>query len=200
MAMDPSSTTPITLLGRLQRDPKDVRAWGEFVTHFRPRILSWCRRWGVQDADAEDITQMVLLKLSQKMADFSYDAAGSFRAWLKTVTRHAWYDFQKTQRQPAQGTGETVLWTLLESVEARDDLLLQIDKEWHEQLLDQAIVRVKLRVSPKTWEAFRLTALDGLPGREAGKRLGVAASMIFLHKHRVQKLIEEELKDLDKIT
>lgn len=92
------SMTRITLLGRLQRNPSDATAWREFVEHYSPKIALWCRRWGAQDADADDITQMVLLKLSQKMSEFQYDPARSFRGWLKTIAHHAWYDFKSTLR------------------------------------------------------------------------------------------------------
>ena len=61
---------------------------------------------------------------------------------------------------------------LLENIEARDDLAKEFEQEYSRQLLAEAMARVRLRVAPPTWEAFRLTALDGLPGAAAGQRLG----------------------------
>ena len=55
-----NSKTRITLLGRLQRDPSDPQAWSEFVAHYGRKIYGWCRHWGLQDADAQDVTQYVL--------------------------------------------------------------------------------------------------------------------------------------------
>ena len=75
------SGTRITLLGRLRRDPGDQEAWGEFVEQYGPKVFAWCRRWGLQEADAQDVTQDVLLKLARKMKDFTYDPSRSFRAW-----------------------------------------------------------------------------------------------------------------------
>ena len=60
---DPLKTS-LTLLDRLRRDPKDQAAWSEFVARYGPRILQWCRGWGLQESDAQDVTQDVLLKLS----------------------------------------------------------------------------------------------------------------------------------------
>ena len=48
---------------------------------------------GLQDADAEDVAQEILLKLARKLRDFAYDPKSSFRGWLKTVAHHAWRDF-----------------------------------------------------------------------------------------------------------
>src|SRR5262249_4153674 len=87
------SGTRVTLLGRLRPDPGDQRAWAEFVEHYGRRVYGWCRRWGLQEADAQDVTQNVLLRLAGKMKEFSYDPARSFRAWLKTVTQHSWSDY-----------------------------------------------------------------------------------------------------------
>lgn len=194
----PASVTRITLLGRLQRNPSDPKAWGEFVEHYTPKILAWCRRWGAQDVDADDITQVVLLKLTQKMGDFNYDPTRSFRGWLKTITHHAWHDFQKNQHRLGRGSGDTLFMQLLENVEARDDLIKQIDEECTRQMLQEAMLRVRLRVAPTTWESFRLTAIEGLSGAEVSQRTGVTAPMVFVHKFRVQKLLEEEMKRIDK--
>src|SRR4051794_14847813 len=199
MAHPSNSVTRITLLGKLRFNPCDPTAWDEFVEHYSPRILAWCRRWGAQEADAEDITQMVLLKLSQKMGDFSYDATRSFRGWLKTIAHHAWYDFRKNQQRLGQGSGDTQFAQLLDNVEARDDLLKQIDEECARQLLAEAMLLVQLRVAPATWQAFRLTALEGMSGADAGRSLGVPASQVFVYKFRVQKLLEEEMKRLDSL-
>lgn len=194
-----NSTTRITLLGRLRQSPGDPRAWDEFVEQYGPRIQAWCRRWGAQDADAEDIAQMVMMKLAQKTADFNYDPSRSFRSWLKTIVHHAWYDFEQNQRRPGQGSGDSLLEKLLENVAAREDLMQQIDEECTRQLVQEAMVRVQLCVAPTTWEAFRLTVLEGLSGVEAGLRLGMPVSKVFVYKHRVQKRLEQEVKHMDRI-
>jgi RNA polymerase sigma-70 factor (ECF subfamily) len=193
MGESSNSRTQVTLLGRLRSDPADAAAWGEFVEHYGPKIYAWCRRWRAQEADAEDVTQTVLLKLADKMRDFAYDPSGSFRGCLKTLTHHAWYDLQKARRRPGQGSGDSDVWDLLDNVAARDDLVKDLEAECERQLLEEAMVRVKQRVAAPTWEAFRLTALEGLAGAEAGRSLGMPASQVFVYKFRVQKLLEEEV-------
>ena len=82
--------TSATLLGRLRQVPPDQAAWAQFADRYGRKIYGWCRLWNLQEADAEDLTQDVLLKLAEKMQTFVYDPAKSFRAWLKTLARHAW--------------------------------------------------------------------------------------------------------------
>jgi RNA polymerase sigma-70 factor (ECF subfamily) len=191
------SRTRATLLGRLRADPADSRTWAEFVDHYGPRILVWCRAWGLQDADAQDIAQTVLLKLATKLRDFAYDPARSFRAWLKTVAQHAWLDFLDARKRAGQGTGDTQMLGRLQSIEARDDLLGRLEEAFDQELLQEAVIRVRLRVAPQTWEAFRLTAQEGLPGAEAAARIGMQAAQVYVAKRRVQKLLQDEVRTLE---
>ncbi len=80
MPQDHPSQTSVTLLGRLRQDPYYQAAWNDIVLRYRPKILQWCRRWRLQESDAQDVTQAVLLKLNGLMATFAYDPSRSFRA------------------------------------------------------------------------------------------------------------------------
>jgi RNA polymerase sigma factor (sigma-70 family) len=191
------SGTRVSLLGRLRRDPSNQAAWGAFVEHYGARIYEWCRRWNLQEADAQDVTQNVLLKLAEKLRDFDYDPSRSFRAWLKTLTYHAWSDFQEARRRPGLGSGDSHVALLLDSVAAREDLLLRLEEEFDRELLEEAMARVRLRVAPQTWRAFQLTALEGLSGADAAAQVPMAVAQVFVAKRRVQKMIQEEVARLE---
>jgi RNA polymerase sigma-70 factor (ECF subfamily) len=197
MAQDHPSTTSVTLLGRLRHDPTDQAAWRDFVTRYGLKILQWCRRWGLQEADAQDVAQDVLLKLHGRMAAFSYDAAGSFRAWLKTLTHHAWRDLVAERRRAGIGTGDTRIAALLDNLAAGEDLAGDLQEEFHRELLDQAMARVKARVPSQTWDAFRLTALEGYSGAAAAAQLQVRTAQVYLARSKVKKRIQEEVRKLE---
>jgi RNA polymerase sigma-70 factor (ECF subfamily) len=197
MGVTQDSGTRITLLGRLRRNPGDQKAWAEFVEQYGPRIYSWCRRWDLQEADAQDVTQNVLLRLAQKLHEFSYDPSRSFRAWLKTLTQHAWSDFVESRKRGGMGSGDSQVLRLLGSLEAREDLLARLDGEFDRELLEQAIALVRLRVAPQTWEAFRLTAIEGLSGAEAAERIPMQVAQVFVARRRVQKMLQAELERLE---
>jgi RNA polymerase sigma-70 factor (ECF subfamily) len=181
MAVDQAqSYTRATLLGRLRQDPGDQAAWAEFVGHYGRKVYAWCRAWSLQEADARDVTQTVLLKLAATMRDFRYDPERSFRSWLRTVAQRAWYDFLAARERPGRGSGDSVVLDRLASVEARDDLLRQLDEEFDREVLEAAVGRVRLRVAPQTWEAFRLTAQDGLSGAEAAERIGMQVAQVYV--------------------
>jgi RNA polymerase sigma-70 factor (ECF subfamily) len=192
MEHDPALRTSTSLLARL-RHGGDQTAWAEFVRRYGQQIYRWCRGWGLQEADAEDVTQTVLVKLTEKLRTFCYDPARSFRAYLKTLTHYAWCDFLELHKRPGAGSGDSVMLQTLQTVEARDDLVEKLNAEFDQELLEEASERVRQRVEPHTWEAFRLTAVEGLSGAEAAARLSMKVATVFKAKSKVQKMLQEEL-------
>ena len=193
----PAARTSVTLLARLGGSSADATAWDEFLRRYGPQVLGWCRHWHLQEADAEDVAQDVLLRVSRQMRTFRYDPGRSFRGWLKTVTRAAWSDWLDARHRMIQGTGDTSARQALESVAARDDLVGRLEAEFDRELLDTAAAQVRLRVDARTWDAFALTALEGLSGAEAAARLGMKVAAVYVAKGRVQKMLQDEVKLLD---
>jgi len=189
--------TWVSLLGRLRRDPADPAAWGDFVDHYGPKIVAWCRRWRLQDADAQDVTQTVLLRLAAQMRSFAYDPSKSFRAWLKTVAHNAWRDVVLGQQRPGRGSGDSQVLALLAEVKAREDLMQRLEEEFDRELLQEAMARVRLRVEPRTWQAFHLAAVEGLSGAAVASRTGMKVATVFVARSKVQHMIKEEVQRLE---
>lgn len=190
------SETSATLLARLRQVPADQAAWAQFADRYGRKIYAWCRRWNLQESDAEDVTQNVLFKLAEKMRTFEYDPSRSFRAWLKTVARHAWSDHWSS-RKAVVATGGSQVLEMLQSAEAREDLVQRLDEEFDRELFDEAAARVRMRVTPRTWEAFERTAIRGESGADAAKATGMKVATVFVARSKVQKMLQEELRKLD---
>ena len=190
------ASTSETLLNRV-RSPLDQAAWNEFVERYGRRIYGWCRQWGLQEADAQDVTQDVLLRLARKMRSFAYDPSRSFRGWLRKLTHHAWSDFLQDRKRPGAGSGDGEVTRALEQVEASDDLTRWLDEEFSRALFEEAAARVRLRVHHHTWEAFRLTALEGKSGAEVAALLGMQVATVFVARSKVQKMLQDEARRLD---
>jgi RNA polymerase sigma-70 factor (ECF subfamily) len=197
MSSAPTPSTSITLLERLRQQPADQAAWAEFVRRYGPLVYRWCRRWHLQEADAQDVSQAVLIKLAEKMHAFRYDPAGSFRAYLKTLAHYAWCDFLESGRRPDAGTGNSNVRQALEAVEAGDDLGQRLTAQFDQEVLAEAQARVQGRVEAHTWEAFRLTAVEGLSGAAAAAQLGMKVAAVFKAKSKVQKMLQEEVARLE---
>jgi len=196
MATDSESRTSATLLARLRQVPLDQAAWAEFAERYGRKIYGWCRQWNLQEADAQDVTQDVLVRLAEKMQRFDYDPTRSFRAWLKTIARHAWSDFLRS-RKKAGAAGGSQIWELLQTVEARESLVERLQNEFDRELLEEAMARVQSRVVPRTWRAFELMAFEGCSGAETARALGMKVAAVFIAKSRVQRHLQEELHQLE---
>lgn len=195
--MNPGTHTSPTLLARLGGVSTDAPAWAQFVRLYGARIHAWCRHWGLQPADADDVCQDVLLRVARKMCDFKYEKGKSFRSWLKTIARGVLADWRKAGHKPGRGSGDSGVQDALHSAEAREDLLARIEAEFDRELLEVATRRVQLRVDPPTWEAFHLMAVAGLSGAEAAARTGLKVASVFVAKSRVQKMLQEEIRTLE---
>jgi RNA polymerase sigma factor (sigma-70 family) len=198
MEHPPSEKTNWLLLGRVGQDPRDQAAWEAFVAYYGPKVHGWCRERGLQCADAEDVTQDVMMRLARALRTFVYDPSRTFRGWLRLVTQHALSDFfADRKRRPGAGRSDDLGLAALATVEAQDELLAFLNKEFTHALVSQACVTVCARVDPRTWEAFLLTASENRPGEEVAAQLGMTAASVFKAKSRVLAFIRQEVKRLD---
>jgi RNA polymerase sigma-70 factor (ECF subfamily) len=189
------TSTSWTLLRKLGESPADRSAWEIFVLRYGPAVFQWCRQWGLQEADANDVTQNVLLKLTEHMKVFQYDASKSFRAWLKTVSYHVWAKWRDARQNLAVGTED--IHAALQCLEAKEDLATRLEREYDGELLEMAMMRVSQRVESHTWEAFRLLALQGLPGAEVARRMNLRVATAYVARSKVQRMIQEEIRLLE---
>jgi len=181
----------------LRSTATDGPEWKSFVQRYEPLIHRWCRSWGLQDSDSRDVAQDVMLRLSKAMRRFEYDAQRSFRAWLKTVTHHAWVDWIKQQQKPGKGQGDTATFQMLQTVEAADDLSARLEAEYDAELMELAVLRVRMRVKPRTWQAFQLTAMEGRRGAEVAAELDMQVAHVYVAKSEVLRALRDEVMKLD---
>jgi RNA polymerase sigma factor (sigma-70 family) len=187
------ATSP-SLLQRLRLTPDDPDAWSDFARRYASVIYDWCRHWHLQDADARDVTQVVMLKLFRRLRTFEYDPKQSFRGWLWKVVHDAWVDFL-AERNRGVATGADL--SLLDELPSRDDLLKYLDAEFDREVLEEAYARVRVRVAPQTWEAFHLTALEDVSAADAARQLGTSVANVFKAKSNVLKMVSKEVRRLD---
>jgi RNA polymerase sigma factor (sigma-70 family) len=187
--------TRVSLLIRLRQEPADQRAWDEFAQRYGRLIGAWCQQWGLQPADADDVSQNVLLKLAHHLRIFVYDPGRRFRGFLRTVAHNACMDYLDTIRRSVTASGDSGVHVVLESIQARDDLATRLEAAFDLERLEMAQARVRLRIEPHTWEAFRLTALEGRSGAE---ELNMQVGTVFKAKSKVQQMLREEIDRLER--
>ena len=196
--MSESPTTRLSLLVRL-RDTSDSQAWADFVHLYAPLVYALARKHGLQDADAADLMQEVFRAVAGAAGRLDYDPRrGSFRGWLYTITRNKIYTFLDGQRRQVRGSGDSGAQQLLEEqAESGDGTADVWDQEYERSAFEWAAERVRGEFHEATWQAFWLTAVEGLSAKDAGKRLGLSPGAVYVAKSRVIARLREEIRELE---
>jgi RNA polymerase sigma factor (sigma-70 family) len=179
------------------RDPSDEAAWEQFVAIYRPVIVRLAVLKGLRHPDAEDLAQQVLLSVSKNIARWEQDPERArFRTWLMRVVRNATLN-ALTRGPTDRGAGGTEAMLALDRQVDRsvdDSALFELEerREAFRWITDQ----IREEFEPQTWDAFWLTAVDGLSAAEAAKRTQKSVGTVYVARSRVMQRIQAELQQL----
>jgi RNA polymerase sigma-70 factor (ECF subfamily) len=167
----------------------------EKVFHeFAPRVYNLARRMLNSDADAEDVTQDVLLQVVRKLDTFRGESA--FPTWLHRVTVNAALAHRRKRAgreehevsdpldhflQNGHHHAPVARWAVGPEQQA-------LDKETH-QLIEQAIARLPALYR----DVYVLADVEGLPNAEIGEMLGLGVPAVKSRLHRARLLMRNAL-------
>jgi RNA polymerase sigma factor (sigma-70 family) len=176
---------------------RDSRAWDQFVEIYAPLVFQLACRRGLQDADAADITQEVLVNVSRAMAHGKYRAGeGTFRGWLLTIARNEIHSLLAARQRREQAGGGTTAQLQLAALPAPEETAAW-DRDYEQRLFAWAAQRVQAEVQPATWRAFQRTALDRTSGEAVAAELGMTLAAVYLAKSRVMKRLREAVREVE---
>jgi RNA polymerase sigma-70 factor (ECF subfamily) len=175
------------------RDATDAESWQTFVKTYAPLIYCYIRKCGVQDADAADIAQEVLVRVARAMRTFEYQPErGRFRDWLGAVTRNQLARFLARQQRDAGRTGKDGDAGDLGQIASP-----QVDAEWtadfNAQVLRVSLERIRPSFEPITWDAFERVWEGNQPALEVARAIGLPIDKVYAAKSRVLKRLREEI-------
>ncbi len=199
--MDPLPATRQSLILRLRERSRD--GWAEFVRIYERAILDSCRRRGLQEADARDVTQEVLAAVDARAATWDGDPSkGTFRGWLFRVARNVAVDRIAERARhaaiggggAADGTGERRLDELPETDAARG-VGFWID--YRRRLTEWAAEQVRPDVHESSWRAFWRTAVEGRAPEDVARELGTTVGNVYTARCRVFARMRALVADLE---
>jgi RNA polymerase sigma-70 factor, ECF subfamily len=193
-------TTRASLLLRLG-NAQDHEAWLAFVTLYEPVIYRLLRQRGLQDADARDVMQELLLAVSRNIERWQpLKERASFRSWLQRITRNLVINWLKS-RQRRDLAGGSDLRALLDQAPVPDSQeTVEFDHALRRAIFQQASQRVQTEVQPTTWQAFWETCVSGLSPAEAAGKLGMSIGAVRVAKCRVVARMKAVIAELEKRT
>ena len=149
----------------------DRQAWDDLVERYAPLIWSICRRYRLNDTDAEDVGQRVWLHLVTHVGTIRDPAA--LPGWLVTTTRRECVRVLRSASREQQAEHGLDLETIAAETDgtAEQEMLAA---ERH------AALREALTSLPPAWQQLMamLTADPPVPYAEISSRLGIAVGSI----------------------
>lgn len=218
----PFPPTHHSLLARLGQASTAERrgAFDELVRAYRPAMLGYLRRrWHLDDADAEDATQTLLLRLWERETFESFDPARArFRTFLRTCIDRQALNRLRDARAMRRGGGAEHLPlhhdAAAEALEAQSAHAAAADTEladacFREEvaraLLTRAVARLRDELVQRdravVFEVLRRYDLEPVPNlryAQVGESLGISVTQVTNHLHsarrRLRALALEEVR------
>lgn len=193
-----------SLIARL-KDPSDQTAWEEFVAIYRPVVYRVAIQKGLQSADAEDVAQTVMVSVARAVDKWEPDPRrAKFRTWLNRIAVNAAIN-ALTRSKPDRGSGDTANLNLLSGVpdpsrphsqlvNGPESNLVRL--EFRRESFRVAARQIKSEFENDTWQAFWLTAVDGISAQSVAKQLGKKTGSIYTAKSRVMKRLQNRVAEM----
>ncbi len=183
-----------SLLVRIQ-SLEDQDAWETFVTMYRPLIIRMARNRGLQESDANDLAQRVLLSVALSISRWHKRGPNDrFRHWLRKITRNA--TLNELTRKPidlAEG-GSAALQFLNE--ECTDQAAVtEFETEYRRERLGRVLRTIRSDFEPATWRIFEITVLEGRSITEASRELSKSVGSIYAARNRITQRIKEAIRE-----
>lgn len=184
--------TSLGLLGRVQAG--DGEAWQLFALECYEVVRRWCRWQRLNATDTDDVVQNAMMVVLRKVGEFRHSGKGSLRSWLRAI---AW----RCRCDALIRSNSHQYDEVRQNYEVAVDEIARLESQYEHlrrvALLQHAMLIVKQRVRPSTWNAFYRTAWLDEPVAVVAAQLDMPEYLIYSAKFRVQKLIQEEVRKLE---
>lgn len=189
--------TRSTLIAQV-RSPENRGAWAEFVALYRPVIYRMARKRGMQDADAQDLAQAVLIRILGAVERWEKsDPSIRFRNWISRVAKNAILTALAGSSKGAAIGGTAIQNLLEEQADIDPDLEQDFRLEFLREKYHRAASTVRTDVDSGTWQAFELSVVEGRPCNEVAERLGKPIGTIYAARSRVMRRLRDQVDRLE---
>lgn len=182
-------TTRVNLL-QVVCNSDEHAAWRNFVDIYGPLVFAYCRKQGLQDADAADVCQNVMMRLNRAIRSFEYSVdRGTFRSWLRTICRNEvlrHYRGRYSRGQSDQSANSPSAWD-----EVYDEH--QWTEDFHGHIFKIALARIRPEFSEDIWRAFQMLWVEDRKVDDVVAEFGQNRNWLYKAKHRVISRLEREV-------
>jgi RNA polymerase sigma-70 factor (ECF subfamily) len=194
--MNSNPDTRESLILRLPSS-QDALAWREFIAIYEPLIIRFAGRRGLQEADAREIAQNVLIAVAKSVDRWQPDRErGRFRAWLFRIARNQlinWISKQATQASSARAVDGSAL----EQFPSEDYRAAEIELEYRREMFRVAAAQARDSFSASTWDAFWRTAVLAESVDSVAASLELSPGAVYIARSRVTSKIRDIIVQLE---
>ena len=173
-------------MSRIQND--DLDACGLLYKRYRKMLFSYFYNNTRDSISSEDLVQITFEKVLKYRNKFS--ATGSFRSWIFSIARNAFFDAYKKRSRFMTDQLDEVEYRIVDDQKTRETEF--IDDE-NVAMLHDAI----RRLSPEKREILSLIKLEGMKYKEVAARFGVKESTLKVKVFRIMKELKDHLIALE---
>jgi RNA polymerase sigma-70 factor (ECF subfamily) len=164
----------------------DRAAFATLFRHFAPKIKGYLVKLGAERAQAEELTQEVMLTVWRKAATFDRRQA-SAATWMFTIARNRRIDAIRREKRPELDPSDPML--VPDEPTAADDRLDAMEREAR---VAQALKALPREQAELVHEAFFLSKTHTQIAEETNIPLGTVKSRLRLAFGRLRKAMEGE--------
>ena len=178
------------------RDPGDAAAWERFVTVYRPAVFRLAVRRGLQETDAEDLAQRVMIAVSRAIGSWKKDSErGTFRGWLLRIAKNEIIN-ALTRRPKDAGRGGTSVLNQLEQCPSKGcDIEELVDDEHRRAVFRWAAAEIRPEFQEATWQAFWLSSIEGQSVDDVAVKLGKTVGAVYAARSRIMRRLKDIVRE-----
>ena len=177
-------------------DEANHDVWTHFDRRYRPIVMAFARRLGLNDADAADVAQETMTRFLEEYRAGKYDRQrGRLRSWIISLARTRVAQVYRRRDRNREVEGVTA------AVDLDDEQhLTQIwEDERRSVLLREAMqqLRETTKTDDKTIRAFELLVFNQLAPADVARQLAITPQDVYRAKNRVAQRLQGILSRLE---
>ena len=177
-------TTSKTMLEKISSG--DEISWNEFYAKYAPIVRKVAIYKGIGRDAADDLCQQVMLHFFKQSKTFKFDPGiAKFRTYLGRIVSWKIVDYYRKKREKLSEELDAV------PVDAELDKIYMA--EWHKVIIAEAEDELRKRVSPDTFQAYQLYAVQGRPVEKVAAFLECSVNQVYQAKKRCFTMMREIL-------
>lgn len=163
-------------------------------TAYAPRVYSVARRMLSNDADAEDVTQEVLLQVVRKLDTFRGESGLS--TWLHRITVNAALSLRRKQKRRHEHQVDASLENLSDNGKTlgTSSSVMPPDQRMLQHELREAIEAAIAQLPEMYRDVYVLADIECLANAEVGEMLGLSVPAVKSRLHRARLMMRKILE------